>query len=353
MAWQYPPPGERLYSPAGAPRSRIRPWPWTSSRSTATLTFDVAARRGHGGGHRRLHRRARRAGCPALDLRQPVDSIASGLGPAARRRLAAIAISAEAPGAEMRVLDRVLDAGSRHRLELAYRLATPDAAGAQPDRLGRRGRVLRPVDVRPAPGPLPGDVAPGQPVPRPLRPDRRRRRGRRRRRARRAVQRRGPGAVAGGVTGRIDYPAQFTSLSPMLVVAPATGRRDPPARRGPARAGRPHRAADRRPTPKPTPMLAACEDDIAGWLTHQAARYGPWAHGTVLRRRRLGRRPGHGVRRGHHRVRRRPRARGVPLLVRPGGQAGPGQRRLDRRGVDELGDLEPAGGGAALRRARS
>src|ERR1019366_8965479 len=25
---------------------------------------------------------------------------------------------------------------------------------------------------------------------------------------------------------------------------------------------------------------AACEDDIAGWLTHQAVRYGPWAHGS-------------------------------------------------------------------------
>ena len=44
------------------------------------------------------------------------------------------------PGAEMRVLDRNLAAGSRHRLEVGYRLATPDGQRRPADRLGRRRR---------------------------------------------------------------------------------------------------------------------------------------------------------------------------------------------------------------------
>jgi hypothetical protein len=88
----------------------------------------------------------------------------------------------------------------------------------------------------------------------------------------------GGGGPVWASTTRIEYPAQFTSLSPLLVVGPAPdfeirrrrlalpGRNEPI---GLLTAAHAEAGAD----------AAACEDDVAGWLTHQAVRYGPWAHG--------------------------------------------------------------------------
>jgi hypothetical protein len=77
---------------------------------------------------------------------------------------------------------------------------------------------------------------------------------------------------------RIEYPARFTALSPMLVVAPEhemTVRCHPVAVAG--------RVA-------PLTVLAVthrdaaadgagCAADIAAWLAYNAERYGPWIHG--------------------------------------------------------------------------
>jgi hypothetical protein len=93
-----------------------------------------------------------------------------------------------------------------------------------------------------------------------------------------AVLSNGASRALGRGRTRISYPPHFTSLSPMLVVAPAVdfeirrrsarleGRADP-VRLVTAR----HADADA--------DAAACEEDIAGWLHHHAARYGPWVHG--------------------------------------------------------------------------
>jgi hypothetical protein len=79
---------------------------------------------------------------------------------------------------------------------------------------------------------------------------------------------------------RIDYPGRFTSLSPMLVMAPAseiTTR---------------HRQVDLAGRTTPVTLLtvahgdavasadlAGCEADVAAWLTYNAERYGHWVHG--------------------------------------------------------------------------
>ena len=241
---------------------------------SARLTFDVAARQASV--EATIDFTVGPAdGCPVLDLRQAVDSLVLDSAPLTpdvwpHRDLGG------GPGAEMRVLDRVLAAGTSHRLELAYRLATPDSAGAQPIGWGEGashstcgcpictlGATWRcgfpPTCARPL-RPHPGGAVVGAGV-------------------EHAVLSNGAGrALTSGATG-IEYPAHFTSLSPMLVVAPAPDFEI--RRRRLALAGR----------DEPITLLtadhaeagadaAACEDDIAGWLSQQAVRYGPWAHGS-------------------------------------------------------------------------
>jgi hypothetical protein len=241
---------------------------------SATLIFDCAGREG----------RAEATveftvgdvdGCPALDLRQPVD----------RLRLDGSSLPGDAfthhdlgggEGAEMRVLERRLAAGTRHRLELAYRLGPPQAEGAQPigwsdSGVGfdlwmsdlKPGRYLEswvPANLCHDRFALAVDV---QVVGAP---------------AEHTVITNGAEVAFGGDRWRIDYPPTFTSLSPMLVVAPAAevevvrgavglaGRR----RHLEVRTAK-HRGVDA--------DLAACHADITGWLAANAARYGPWVHG--------------------------------------------------------------------------
>jgi hypothetical protein len=214
-------------------------------------------------------------GYPALDLRQPIDSVfldGDQLPPYAfaHRDLGGGA------GAEMRVLDRVLPAGTRHRLELTYPLDRPDATDALPiDWVdggvrfdlwmsdlypGRYLEMWLPANLCHDRFRLTVDIAVVGAE------------------ADHAVLSNGTGGAAGPGQTRVEFPGHFTSLSPMLVVAPAellevrrrpvelTGRSSP-VRLLTAR----HFDADA--------DLAACEEDIAAWLVHQAARYGPWAHG--------------------------------------------------------------------------
>jgi hypothetical protein len=99
-------------------------------RIDANLRFDVAAQTAVGEASIRFVA-GEAAGHPALDLRQPVNWL----------RLDGKDVEADAfspfdvgagPGAEMRVLDVSLEAGSSHQLEVGYRIETPAAEGAEP-----------------------------------------------------------------------------------------------------------------------------------------------------------------------------------------------------------------------------
>ncbi|MDQ6615056.1 MAG: hypothetical protein M3083_09975 [Actinomycetota bacterium] len=220
-------------------------------------------------------------GYPALDLRQPLDSV----------RLDGVRLPGEAfsptdlgggPGAEMRVLDRSLARGSRHRLELRYRLATPAAQGAEA--LGWIGDAVR-WDF------WMSDLHPGRYLemwlPANLSHDR--------------FQLKLKVAVEGGgahqlITNgtehqqgpnewQVEYPATFTSLSPMLVLRP----RDEIELR--SRPGKVELITAK--VAESDADLDANEADIAGWLEYNEHRYGPWVHGNRFTTVLLG--PGRGM----------------------------------------------------------
>lgn len=219
-------------------------------------------------------------GRPALDLRQDVEWLrldGQSLDPAdfAPRDLGA------GEAAAMRVLDVELAAGSPHRLEVGYRLATPVAERSEP--IGWAGDGLF-FDL------WMSDLHPGRYlemwVPAPLVHDRF------------ALQldvtiegtgrphtllanTAGVSADPGGRAWQLVYPAAFTALSPMLVIAPAD--RMEVRRTAISIPGRPrslgvvtarHRETDA--------DLAGCEADVSAWLVYLASRYSPWAHGDTF-----------------------------------------------------------------------
>jgi hypothetical protein len=239
----------------------------------ATITFDVGAREAvaevtaefvvEGDG-----------GCPALDLRQALERLSLDGSPLPAEAFAHRDLGA-GDGAAMRVLDQALAGGSRHRLDLGYRLGLPDAEGAQP--IGWQDAGVR-FDF------WMSDLHPGRYLemwlPANLCHDR----------FALSVEVEVVGGVHHGVVTngtetalgarrwRIEYPAHFTALSPMLVLAPSTELEV--RRTAVALAGR------TRPlevvTAKHSEVvadLAACEADVTGWLAGNAARYGPWVHG--------------------------------------------------------------------------
>jgi len=198
-------------------------------------------------------------GCPVFDLRQPVGSL----------RLDGEPLPGEAffhqdlgggEGAGVAMLDRSLAAGSRHRLELQYRLMTPEATGAVPidwdDGVrfdfwmsdlhpGRYLEMWLPANLCHDRFALGLDVRVlGTKVEHTLITN---------------------GAQQGW---RVDYPAHFTSLSPMLVLQPSHTLE---IRTRPAQLTVRSSECDA--------DLAACEADIAAWLVYNAERYGPWVHG--------------------------------------------------------------------------
>lgn len=244
-------------------------------RTDVTLVFDVRDRRATAeatvvfvvdgpGGH------------PAIDLRQTPERV----------RLDGVQLDGDdfpptdlggGPGAEMRVLDVALDPGGEHRLVVGYHLDTPAAAGAEP--IGWEPDGVR-FDL------WMSDLEPGRYlemwVPAGLCHDRFALRidlsvtGTDRPHT--AVTNAGAGCVAVDANHwRIDYPAHFTSLSPMLVVAPddavdtRSGRVEVPGRSPLGLRCYRHVEVDA--------DLDACAADIAAWLAYLAARYGPWVHG--------------------------------------------------------------------------
>ena len=216
------------------------------------------------------------AGRPALDLRQPVDALrldGHRLDPSA---WAPTALGG-GPGAEMRVLDVELAGGGVHRLAADYALGRPEATGALPVEW-RGGDGVR-WDL------WMSDLQPGRYlemwVPAPLCHDRFA--------LHVEVELAGTdrphvvvtnGRVTPTSTGwAISFPAHFTALSPMLVVAPADeveqreAAVDLGGRRVALRSTR-HLDVDA--------DLAGCEADVAAWLVYLERRYGPWVHGDAM-----------------------------------------------------------------------
>ncbi len=233
----------------------------------ARITFDVAARAAT------IQAKVEFAvsdvdGCPVLDLRQPVDSLLLD-GEARSGEAFSPHDLGGGPGAEMRVLDQRLAAGSRHRLELQYQLTTPAAEGAEA--IAWPGAGVR-FDF------WMSDLHPGRYLemwlPANLCHDR----------FRLTLE----VAVEGGEPHRlvsngaeyqpspnqwrVEYPARFTSLSPMLVLRPSE---EIELRRRP---GDPAEVVTAK-VAESDADLEANEADIASWLSHNRARYGKWAHG--------------------------------------------------------------------------
>jgi hypothetical protein len=206
-------------------------------------------------------------GCPALDLRQPVDALRLDGQPLSGSQFSPEDLGG-GPGAEMRVVDHPLLAGSHHRLELRYHLATPAAEGAEAIAWtsdGARfdlwmsdlhpGRYLEmwlPANLCHDRFQLQLDVAVEGGAPHRLITNGR-------------EHDRGPNRW------RVEYPSTFTSLSPMLVLRPSD-------------------EVELRRLPGPVEIvtakvaesdadLEANEADVAGFVAHNQRRYGAWAHG--------------------------------------------------------------------------
>jgi hypothetical protein len=248
-------------------------------RVEASLRFDVAAQTAIG--EAGIHFRAGEVtGHPAIDLRQPVEWLRLDGKHLTPEALAPVDLGA-GPGAEMRVLDVSLGDGSRHELEVGYRVETPQSEGAEP--IGWTDHGLRfdlwMSDLQPGrylemwvPAPLvhdqfaltldielAGEARPHSVIANTADID----------------------AAGGGARWKLCYPAQFTALSPMLVVTPSDEvevRRSTVSLSGRDRSlglvcAR-HTEVDA--------DLAACEADVGAWLTYMTARYGPWAHGDTF-----------------------------------------------------------------------
>ncbi len=248
-------------------------------RIRASLRFDVGTREAVGkaaidfcGGAVDGH--------PALDLRQPLEWVrldGRDLTPddLAHRDLGA------GPEARMRVLDVPIEAGSRHLLEVGYRLETPDAEGAVPIGWSSDGVKfdLWMSDLEPGrylemwiPAPLVHDrfalhidlAVEGTDRPHML-----------------LANTAGVDAEPGRRAWSLLYPAHFTALSPMLVLAPADSiemRRSafglPGRSRSLGMVIARHADVDA--------DLGAAEADLQGWLAYLAARYQPWVHGDTF-----------------------------------------------------------------------
>jgi hypothetical protein len=219
-------------------------------------------------------------GRPALDLRQEVESVRLD-----GQDLDAGDFEAQDLGAgteaRMRVLDVEIEAGSRHRLEVGYRIGTPDTTGAEP--IGWQTDGVRfdfwMSDLHPGrylemwvPAPLVHDrfalhldvTIEGTDRPHTI-----------------IANTGGVDAEPGRRAWSLVYPAHFTALSPMLVMAPADTLE--------SRRTSVHLAGRSRSlglvTARHTDCdadLAACEADVAAWLTYLSARYEPWVHGDTF-----------------------------------------------------------------------
>lgn len=248
-------------------------------RVSASLRFDVAAREGVGVAEVVFCGGAV-DGLPALDLRQELqwvrlDGQGVSVDDFAHRDLGA------GSGAAMRVLDVEIEAGSSHVLEVGYRLGTPDSEQAEPVGWGTDG-----VDF----DLWMSDLYPGRYlemwVPAPLVHDRF------------ALHldiaidgtdrahclianTAGIDTDGRGKAWRVVYPAAFTALSPMLVIAPVDEMEI--RRRAVTLPGRSRSLGLLTARRVDTDVdLADCEADIGSWLAYLASRYSPWVHGDTF-----------------------------------------------------------------------
>jgi hypothetical protein len=245
-------------------------------RIDAALTFDVSSRQAEGRATIELCG-APTTGYPALDLRQPVDSVRFD-GKSLHPDAFAPADVGAGTGAEIRVLDVQVEAESRHVLEVSYQVGTPQAEGAQP--IGWRESGLR-FDF------WMSDLHPGRYlemwIPAPLVHDRFtlnidiRLNGTDRPHTL-VANTAGIDSAPGGRKWSLCYPAHFTALSPMLVIAPSdtidirrTAFSLPGRSRSMGLVCARHSDADA--------DIGACEADLRAWLVHLATRYEPWVHG--------------------------------------------------------------------------
>jgi hypothetical protein len=91
----------------------------------------------------------------------------------------------------------------------------------------------------------------------------------------------GVSAETGGTKWSLCYPAHFTALSPMLVIAPSdmielrrSALKLPGRQRSLGLVCARHLDTD--------VDLSACEADLSAWLTYTATRYQPWVHGDTF-----------------------------------------------------------------------
>jgi hypothetical protein len=245
----------------------------------ARLRFDVPAQEASGEAVVRFAAGGE-TGHPAFDLRQPIDWVrldGKDLGPEV---WPSVDLGA-GPGAEMRVLEVSLEAGTGHELEVGYRLDTPAAVGSEPIVWTDGG--LR-FDL------WMSDLHPGRYlemwVPAPLIHDRF---------ALKLdvelVKGDRPHAVitnaenvdvlARGGSWSLRFPDRFTSLSPMLVIAPAD---EVELRHGTVTLPDRERSLDVvcGRYLEVDADLGACEADIKSWLLYSSTRYGPWVHGDTF-----------------------------------------------------------------------
>jgi hypothetical protein len=216
-------------------------------------------------------------GFPAFDLRQGIHTAAFD----------GVALPPEALGhcemgagfdARMRVVDVVCPAGSRHRLELTYLLGRPDATDARPIEWAASGDAvtwdLWMSDLEPGrylemwlPANLCHDALSIELTVEVVGTDRPHLLV-----ANGTVTERRP-----GLSWDVRYPPSYTSLSPLLVLAPA----DEVEVRGTTAdvAGKRLQVSLAALATAGTDISAALADSTA-WLSYFGARYGPWAHGS-------------------------------------------------------------------------
>jgi len=238
----------------------------------ATVRFDVAAKVAEVSAIVDL-RLEDHSGWPAFDLRQDVDEA----------RLDGAKLPVEALhhldmgagfDARMRAVKVACDAGSRHRLELRYRLGTPDAAGAQPVDWRDDGVAwdLWMSDLEPGRYLemwLPANLCHDQfrfeltlEVARSSRPHVLLANG--------TVEETAPGRL-----WSVRYPPHYTSLSPLLVLVPAD---EVAVRRAKATALGQGGLVTVAALAGAGDGLDEAAADATAWLSYFAVRYGGWAH---------------------------------------------------------------------------
>ncbi len=216
-------------------------------------------------------------GYPALDLRQPLDWVRLD-GRELPTDAWAHADLGGGGDSRMRVLDIVVDAGSRHVLEVGYQLETPDCVGSQPIGWTHDGVTFDfwMSDLQPGrylemwvPAPLVHDrfalhlevAVEGTDRPHLL-----------------LANTAGVDADPARRTWSVLYPTHFTALSPMLVLGPADALEVRRSAFGLAGRGRSLGLVTARHSDADAD-LGACEADLQGWLSYLATRYPPWVHG--------------------------------------------------------------------------